>query len=583
METLQPNFENESEDRQSGQEQANHFFKDTDLDKKSFERLREGIEMNHTLAIKMSSIEQLFDEAGELDPEDPGLKRILRSLPDSYRYLFERDIETLNNFQKEAESQHQHLKKLVEKQREFGVEKENEDTAGSLIFRSLTDRDPKSEITYEQEAGYHLLKFTSIEDYNAAKDTKKASEGLHVDRKYIGIFKPESPYATLLLVAPQRSEDSVEGTALHERQHYINQSVFGRFLKTEGYSGLEKEKGLEGHKKFWKIKDELLAQLRNNSFNFAHVLKPDGYYSDLFSRLDSQEIAMAADIVKKVQDFTQKYREFLDTPENKATLIYQLAMVPFEKMPKWLDAIDEYYEKRISYLEKFDIEADKTASGLMTATRDKLESVVSGVYDAETNEELEKNRLSTKQDLEELKDIRKNAKNIIQDLTKPLTEIEDEVEKMLDEYRNLRRQIVKAISVVQSEDTGLIKAFVHDTYGYDSQYIEVTDSGSVKDMDVDQIKQSVLGVLNNISKKDILKLYNEENSQLKQSVKERVKEVIDSYSDGFEIDVYINSNSEVLPDSVVIHIDLEKEQLQEGLGGIELVLSLPPYNLQKLK
>jgi len=583
MKTPQPNIEHEPKD---DNKQSNYLNKDTNFESKTFERLREVIELNHTLATKMSSIEKLYDQTDELDLDDPKLNDILSSVPYSYRDLFENVIEVFKRSKKKARMQHKRLKELVEKYRSIGEEGEN--MTGKLIFQSLTDKEPVSEVEYSQQAGYHLLTFESRKDYNTAKSGERVSEGQHVHREYVGVFKSAdsygaSAYATLLLVAPQRSEEDMEATAIHERQHYINHSLFGRFLKTEGRAGREDSEEIEEHEKFWELKDELLAQLRNKTFHFADSLDPDGFYSNLFKNLSEEDIGKATETIQNVQEFTNKYHEFLDTPEKRATFIYQLTMIPFEGITKWLDAIDQYYEKRVSYLKKFDIEVVKTVSGLDSTPKRKLKSVVNGVYDTDTNRKLEENKSELEDNLEGLESIQSDARDVLRDITLPLDDVEQEIKPMLTKYQEKRRKIVEAVSAVQPKEHGKIKPFVHDTYVYDTEYFEIDNLQSAEKTNVSKIRQNILQELNDLSEKDVTKLYKEEDASLEQSIRSQIKEVIDSHDNSFDVNVYIDSDTEALPDAVDIYIKLSRENPEKRVKGMEISTCLPPYNLEDLK
>ena len=94
METPQPNIENEPKD---DDKESNHLNEDTNFESSNTERLREVIELNHTLATKMSSIEKLYDQTEELDPDDPKLNDILISVPDSYRDLLHENTPTVRS------------------------------------------------------------------------------------------------------------------------------------------------------------------------------------------------------------------------------------------------------------------------------------------------------------------------------------------------------------------------------------------------------------------------------------------------------------------------------------------------------
>ena len=69
-------------------------------------------------------------------------------------------------------------------------------------------------------------------------------------------------------------------------------------------------------------------------------------YEHLFKGVPDEEKNLMYDVIRTVAGFLEKNKRFLGDEESRGVLVYQLAGIPLEEIPKWLDAYQEYYAKR---------------------------------------------------------------------------------------------------------------------------------------------------------------------------------------------------------------------------------------------
>ncbi|MCX6722500.1 MAG: hypothetical protein NT094_00325 [Candidatus Staskawiczbacteria bacterium] len=132
----------------------------------------------------------------------------------------------------------------------------------------------------------------------------------------------------------------IDDIVVHERQHFINHRLFRKFDATE-------RKG--GNTDLRAIKDEVLAYIRDGSSGDRLDAALHGeLYKHLFADLPTDKQQIANNIIDAVASFIDynKSLGFLKDQESRAILVYQLAGIPLERFPEWLDAFQRYYSER---------------------------------------------------------------------------------------------------------------------------------------------------------------------------------------------------------------------------------------------
>ena len=334
-------------------------------------RFLELMEMRHRNAMTALKIEQILAQEEQTDeypttrtPENIRVKKeahetlepILESLSSS-------GLTRKAEHVKEAVDGYFHLKitaqrtelELKEKLKEEGKEPTPPEI-GSELFRQRTGENPKKPVEGVRQGGYFVLAFFNDDDY------LKFVEGLDRDESS-GLFHKAIRFPNMTVDVVLSRNGFSNGTALHERQHFINDCILQDFtgiesrivplkkefpLLTEGVNEQKVgvRKGLRG------VKDELLAYIRDGSdsiraTDFFNTYK---YLSDEFSEDEQKEVSL---LLEKIESELKSTLGLFANNQSRGMLVYHLVDIPLLRFPERIKAIAEFYNSKISEFTNF--------------------------------------------------------------------------------------------------------------------------------------------------------------------------------------------------------------------------------------
>lgn len=347
-------------------------------------RCFEVIRRNHSIAIKALRIENLLSQSEDrLDSHSPlsfQIQNEVDSLPERFRKGFQNAISNYGKVKYQIEHCERMMEERVEWEKNFGGVMTPE-RWGEVIFSSITKKRPKGKVTFRRQEAYFVMTFSNVSDYGAihlihhlkpylkGKEEEeslregKKSGGSYYSLMRLGLIK--ETYVPVLLIRGEEWHDleMIRRAELHERQHFINDKAFDLFYNFETHPSFTYSRGEDEGKEsqyrelrrdFCRIKDEVLAFIRGGSSGeFLKSSLCGELYAHLFSFLPPQEAQKAREVINTVADFLEKNQSFLNNPEARAILVYQLIPVPLEEFPKWLGAFEEYYGERLKVLDRF--------------------------------------------------------------------------------------------------------------------------------------------------------------------------------------------------------------------------------------
>lgn len=416
------------------------------LEEKKRERESKVIERNLRFASIAFDLERLLSsETGEFI-QGEGFEEVvdvLEMLPESLRARF---TDALENYELQIIRSQERLRWLEETtalHERHGMEQK--DVMGRIsrfMFQQLTGRNPVGATRMELKEGYLLLVMDDPQDYRfAAAGYIWSPDALHVTHSAglynhsvsVSIFKETVP---VLLV--KGDERRVEDVVAHERQHYINWRVFDRFSATEGERDYPDEETAATAMDFRRIKDEILAFMREGRTDFATALRED-LYAHLFAGLSHEKKQEALRITDAAASFFQRRLTSALSEGNRAILVYQLAGVPFEKFEHWLKAIEEHLIfDRYRALEEFETEVGMSEYVFESQWYKHVDQqhYPSGypAADAGYKEETHKRTLA-------LSEVREQAKKQVFNLGFPLPELRRRLSVLLPKYHKARADV----------------------------------------------------------------------------------------------------------------------------------------------
>lgn len=257
--------------------------------------------------------------------------------------------------------------------------------AGAMIFEKQTNKKPIDRVSMIKEGGYINLLFYDERDYNEFVGKKfEKSAGLF----HRGIKLPNFGQVDFVLIkwTPDYDKHSIE---LHERQHFINSSIFGSFVDMETSTFWESQvispkdyptlsKAVEdGYgTRIRNTKDELLARIRDGGELY---LVTNFWNNKLYDHLKEDERSEYLLEMQKLLDHIKKELEkaggLFEGDNARGLLVYHLIDIPLLKFPERIEAVNRFYQKRMDRVLKY-IPEERLAEIIeKSPPRDKLEEL----------------------------------------------------------------------------------------------------------------------------------------------------------------------------------------------------------------
>lgn len=217
------------------------------------------------------------------------------------------------------------------------------------FFFRKTGKEPNGRVILRRQEGYFLLACLDRDDYkNLDPDGTSDTEG----GAFYEIFNYEG--GRLPWVITTSKDPNEAGNAYiekHERQHWLNKSVFRDFDTLEARrQGTVPYSEKDGAPADVLIKDELLAYIRDGrnadsieahlfSETYKKVLSCSRNVKETEESIDGQTYEKNKDLVSSITSLLEVYDTCFAEPTARAELVYMLLNVSLEKMPKYISAI----------------------------------------------------------------------------------------------------------------------------------------------------------------------------------------------------------------------------------------------------
>lgn len=336
-------------------------------------RFIELMEMRHRNAMIALKIERILEQEEQSD-EYPtirtsenikvkaeaheALKPILESLSSSgLTRKSEQVKEAVDNyFVSKITAQRAELE-LKEKLKAAGKEPTRSEM-GAELFRQRTGENPKRPVGGVREGGYFILAFFNDDDYF------KFIERLDRDES-AGQFHRAMRFPNMTVDVVLSRDGFSNRTILHERQHFINDSILQDFTGIESRivppkkefpllaDGVNEQRarvieGLVG------VKDELLARIcdGSNSIRATNFFGIDlyEYLTDEFSEDEQKEVSL---LLKKIELELKSVLGLFADNQPRGVLVYHLVDIPLLRFPERIKAIVEFYNLKIREFTNF--------------------------------------------------------------------------------------------------------------------------------------------------------------------------------------------------------------------------------------
>jgi hypothetical protein len=224
---------------------------------------------------------------------------------------------------------------------------------GSELFKQRTGENPKKPVEGIRREGYFILAFFNDDDY------LKFVEGLDREES-AGLFHRAMRFPNMTVDVVLSRYGFGNRTVLHERQHFINDSILQDFTGIENRTvppkkefpllaeGVNEQKagvrkGLGG------VKDELLARIRDGS-DSARATDFFGsnlyaYLKDEFSEDEQKEVNT---LLKKIESELKSALGLFADDRSRGVLVYHLVDIPLLRFPERIRAVSEFYNSKIN-------------------------------------------------------------------------------------------------------------------------------------------------------------------------------------------------------------------------------------------
>ncbi len=334
-------------------------------------RVREVMERRQRVVSALMDLEEVLSGA---DGRAEDRAAVVGRLPEAIRERAARCVETYARQRHTAKSDHAWIRRFARQQK---IE-ENDEGLGRALFRASTGSDPRGRILLVQKEGYLLVAFDDQSDYQLAahkyQDASRLTSGGTFHRTFdtwssdqlipsyarfpvVGV-SPRYDVRNVLMVNGADTTFGYGSTVAHERQHFINHSLLGRFRDVER-TATQKESLLERalYKAFSdqqrqetetqgferSVKDEVLSFVRGGSFDVQTNLQ-NYLYRHLF---DNKHAPRLRDYVADIARVLLSNKHVFESEQSHQALVFQLIDVPLPKMARWIESVGKYYASRI--------------------------------------------------------------------------------------------------------------------------------------------------------------------------------------------------------------------------------------------
>lgn len=228
---------------------------------------------------------------------------------------------------------------------------------GSELFRQRTGESPKKPVEAVRREGYFILAFFN-DDY------LKFVEGMDLEES-VGLFHRAMRFPKMKVDVVLSRYGFGNRIILHERQHFINGSIFEDFdgieirnvppkkefpLLAEGVN--ERKTGVRNGLSL--VKDELLARIRDGSdSNDATGFLGTGLYKYINKEFSEEEQKEAGALLKNIEAELKLAQSLFVDGQSRGLLIYHLIDIPLLRFPERIKAIVEFYNAKINEFTNF--------------------------------------------------------------------------------------------------------------------------------------------------------------------------------------------------------------------------------------
>ncbi|MBI5140387.1 MAG: hypothetical protein HZA94_03000 [Candidatus Vogelbacteria bacterium] len=260
------------------------------------------------------------------------------------------------------------IKTVLDKTRSWAMAR----LLGKELFKLKTKNEPRGLVQVERIEGYLLVYLSDAEDYKNFKGSARESGG----EFHRAIRSPEVG-ADLLIIYGNRDKEHRSSIVRHERQHFINHSMFtpttgpvgeklfgdienasplgkkmyysganlsALEMSSEGYAFQRMDAGLRA------IKDEVLAYIRGGSSSIdATNFIDDPLYAHLKRPFHQLEMHEVDNLMRKIRDeLTVAFETgpFGGGDVPRGILVYHLIDIPLIKFPERIRAVVRFYETK---------------------------------------------------------------------------------------------------------------------------------------------------------------------------------------------------------------------------------------------
>lgn len=227
---------------------------------------------------------------------------------------------------------------------------------GAEIFRQKTNHGPVGEVSAQRQGGYFLVTCLKDKDYFdfIGPDYTKNSRGT-----FHRAVRFSNMVVDVVLIKGNPSAFIIS----HERQHFINNSVFNGFVGIENYNSAqpsdfpvlvrdvnidsdETRSALRG------VKDELLARIRDlsDAMKSTNFLEKN-LYGDLRSKFTEPEQAELKALLVLIEKELKEAFNLFDSsfPQiNRSVIVYHLVDVPLLDFPQRIKDLVKFYRQKLS-------------------------------------------------------------------------------------------------------------------------------------------------------------------------------------------------------------------------------------------
>ena len=199
------------------------------------ERQIEVIKRNHEAAVTAFELESLVARSDLRSFDNEEVEDALQKLPSRLRPHYEAAMRNYFNDRKRIEVYKNELDAFIEQRNSYGLPAMDiPRELGNSVFRDRTLDEPAGEITVNIQEGYFIMRFEDPRDYARVvrgRDAIPASTPIPIEksagtyhRMHRIAFFQDKYYGPVIMA---KKSEHLASIIAHERQHYINDRVFG--------------------------------------------------------------------------------------------------------------------------------------------------------------------------------------------------------------------------------------------------------------------------------------------------------------------------------------------------------------------